>query len=87
MPVIFCKINLFNLYQEVLYINEEEEQYPIGSIPLTELAKTLVDCCYDKNVNKIQLVGGTFCNQIVDRIHDYNTTQYLDNKEITIEVI
>lgn len=87
MPVIFCKINLFNLYQEVLYINELGEQYSLGSIPLTELATTLVEYCYSKDVYHIQLVGGSYLEGIIKSIEQYNMTQYSQNHEIIIEVI
>lgn len=87
MSMIFCKISLFNIYQEVLFINEDGGQYSLGSVMLNDLADTLVENCYAHNVYHIQLAGGKFCETIVDKIAEYNTTQYSDKKEITVEVI
>ena len=87
MPLIFCKINLFNIYQQVIFINEKEEQFPLGSVMLTNLAETLVNCCYAHGVYNIQLMGGKFCETIVDKINEYNMKEYSNKQEILVEVI
>lgn len=85
MPVIYCKINLFDMDQ-VIYLIKDETEKEIAKAPLEYLDGTLAALCHEKEVYSVHLFGlEDFVTDIANKINKTEELMFSQNK-IKVEV-
>ncbi len=87
MPVIYCKINLFDADQVVYLIDTDKgTEKELAKAPLDYLDGTLATLCHDKNVYNVHLFGlEDFVADIARKINKTEELMFSQNK-IKVEV-
>lgn len=83
MPVIYCRINLFDMDQKIYLVNGENEK-EIAKAPLDHLDGTLVALCHDKDVYNVHLFG--LQDFVIDIAKAINKTEDLMFSQNRIQV-
>ena len=74
MPVIYCKINIFDYEQEVFLGTKS-----IGKAPLKDLPQFLINRCQENDVREVHLKGiKAYAQDVKNSIENYCQTKYGD---------
>ena len=85
MPIIYCRINLFDADQTI-YLIEEENQKELAKTQLEYLDGTLAALCHEKEVYSVHLFGlDDFVIDIANKINKTEELMFSQNK-IKVEV-
>ena len=85
MSVIFCPINLFDMYQ-IVYLIKNNNQEILTRVALANADEVLTKICYNEEVYNIHLLGvdGIVIN-LADKIKKYENLKFSQDK-IKVEV-
>ena len=85
MPIIFCNVNPFTVYQYVLEVSKTSNR-EIYKGNLEQVADFMANAYSTNQYDKIVLQGNVYANFLEEKIRTYAKTNY-DLNEIKIEVI
>ena len=83
MPVIYCKINMFDAEQKI-YIVDDGQPQEVTSVDLKHLDGTIAALCYERNIYNVHLFG--LRDFIIDVKKAINMTENLMFSQNRIEV-
>lgn len=86
MPVIYCKLNLFDAKQTVQLVDDVASS-ELASVEMSELGHTIATLCNDNEVFSVKIAGNaSYAESIADDVRVCNAFMYKNNT-IEVEVI
>lgn len=86
MPVIYCKLNLFDAMQTVHY-QDDTAMSECACVEMKELGHTIATVCNETNCFTVKVIGNkSYAESIADDIRVCNAFMYKNNT-IEVEVI
>lgn len=84
---ILCNVSMFDLHQQVLLVNDDNDMRPVAISTLENLGGDIAAACSKYSINNVTLTGNkNFAEALVEDICTTGATLYGMNN-INIEVI
>lgn len=85
MSVIFCKLDLFDMKQQVQLVSDDNT-ITLASVDIKDLGQTIATLCDDNLVFKVKIFGTQeYAEDVANDILTCNSVMYKENK-LTVEV-
>ena len=85
MPVVTCKLGLFDYDQSVYIINDDGITKEIGRAPYESLPQFIASTCADNDINEVILSGSKYYTQNLKKQIEVRSLNKYDRALIVLE--
>lgn len=85
MRIMYCHFNMFDMYSQVLAIEDDKEPWPLFTGTFDDVCSYMATEYQTHNYEKI-LLAGPYAEAVQDRVITYSKSKY-NYEDINIEVL